>query len=324
MIKNGLLNTRIMKTNKEYPATHSMATAWYCVDEDGNVGIFDIEDNGPVPEDGYNQTDVNDVFLEDFSVDSELGLKVLNLSPEQVLPMLEPSEDLGEWVKSGYGDGLENVAWMNALVKIDMSKLDIFIKAASKDNYPLFKPVCLSKELGLFYADFFSNKEGIDLLEKNHVIIEKYKPLYYDTPYDENDEEEQKRLGDMNRRYPFYIYLQDYWPFARAARKLNQPQSPMKINQLPIDIQNKIFRLPLRFKDTETIQLAEFMPVSVSGCPEYVYDGNLWSLLKLSDGNCGYYCEKNHNIIPESEFKVYLDEGKAEEYDWDKHHELKK
>lgn len=34
-----------MITDKEYPATHSMATSWYCVDEDGNVGIFDIDDN---------------------------------------------------------------------------------------------------------------------------------------------------------------------------------------------------------------------------------------------------------------------------------------
>ena len=32
-----------MITDKEYPATHSMATSWYCVDEDGNVGIFDID-----------------------------------------------------------------------------------------------------------------------------------------------------------------------------------------------------------------------------------------------------------------------------------------
>ena len=312
-----------MNINKEYPATHSMSTAWYCVDEDGNVGIFDIDDNGPVPEDGYKQNDVNEVFLEDFSVDSELGVKVLNLIPEQVLPMLEPSDARGEWVSS-YGEGLGNVAWMNALVKIDMSKLDVFIKAISKDKHPLFKPICLSKELGLFYADFFSNKEGVDLLEENHVIIEKYKPLYYDTPYDENNEEEQKRSGEMNRRYPFYIFLQDYWPFARAARKLNQPQTPMKIDQLPKDIQSKIIRMPLKFRDTETIQLAEYMPVMVSSCPEYVYDGKLWSLLKLSDGNCGYYCEKIHKIIPESEFKVYLDEGKAEEYDWHKHGDLKK
>ena len=44
-----------MKQFKEYPATHSMSTAWYCVDEDGNVGIFDIDDNGPVPVGGYEQ-----------------------------------------------------------------------------------------------------------------------------------------------------------------------------------------------------------------------------------------------------------------------------
>ena len=97
-----------------------------------------------------------------------------------------------------------------------------------------------------------------------------------------------------------------------------------KITQLPKDIQSKVFRIPLRFKDTETIQLAEYMPVIVSGCPEYVYDGKLWSLLKLSDGKRGYYCEKIHKIIPESYFQVYLDEGKAEEYDWNKHRELKK
>ena len=38
-----------MITDKEYPATHSMSTAWYCADEDGNVAIIDFDDNGPVP-----------------------------------------------------------------------------------------------------------------------------------------------------------------------------------------------------------------------------------------------------------------------------------
>ena len=28
-----------MKINKEYPATHSMSTAWYCVGEEGNVAL---------------------------------------------------------------------------------------------------------------------------------------------------------------------------------------------------------------------------------------------------------------------------------------------
>ena len=42
-------NYSIMLKGKEYPATHSMSTAWYSVDKDGNVGIFDIQDNGPIP-----------------------------------------------------------------------------------------------------------------------------------------------------------------------------------------------------------------------------------------------------------------------------------
>lgn len=35
--------------DKEYPATHSMSTAWYMVDVDGNVGLMDFDDNGPIP-----------------------------------------------------------------------------------------------------------------------------------------------------------------------------------------------------------------------------------------------------------------------------------
>ena len=38
-----------MKTDREYPATHSMSTAWYIVDDEGNVGILDYNENGPVP-----------------------------------------------------------------------------------------------------------------------------------------------------------------------------------------------------------------------------------------------------------------------------------
>ena len=46
-----------MKIDKEYPATHSMSTAWFCADMDGNVTIIDIADDGPVPvgTGGYNE-----------------------------------------------------------------------------------------------------------------------------------------------------------------------------------------------------------------------------------------------------------------------------
>lgn len=38
-----------MIIDKEYPATHSMSTSWYVVDDEGNVGIMDYNENGPVP-----------------------------------------------------------------------------------------------------------------------------------------------------------------------------------------------------------------------------------------------------------------------------------
>ena len=38
-----------MKKNKEYPATHSMDTAWFACDLDGNIAIFQFEENGPGP-----------------------------------------------------------------------------------------------------------------------------------------------------------------------------------------------------------------------------------------------------------------------------------
>lgn len=39
-----------MIVDKEYPATHSMSTAWYGIDLEGNVALFEFNENGPVPQ----------------------------------------------------------------------------------------------------------------------------------------------------------------------------------------------------------------------------------------------------------------------------------
>ena len=66
-----------MIIDKEYPATHSMSTAWYCVDEDGNVGIVDIHDYGPIPDECENEKEVNDMFWYDFSSEGSDGVRDL-------------------------------------------------------------------------------------------------------------------------------------------------------------------------------------------------------------------------------------------------------
>ena len=148
-----------MKQFKEYPATHSMSTAWYCVDKEGNVGVFDIDDNGPVPAGDYKENCVNEVFWDDVSSEGDGGFRTLNLSEEQILPMLEPCGFKDVWTQDEFG--LANYSWMDVIIKIDMSKIDVFKQAVSLINKRNTSPICLSKELGLFYVDiyFYDNKK---------------------------------------------------------------------------------------------------------------------------------------------------------------------
>ena len=77
-----------MKTDKEYPATHSMSTAWYFVDKDDNVAIFDIEDNGPIPtEASKSDSSISELCFDDPIVNTD-GTKRLNFTDEQVELML--------------------------------------------------------------------------------------------------------------------------------------------------------------------------------------------------------------------------------------------
>ena len=307
-----------MITDKEYPATHSMATAWYCVDEDGNVGIFDIDDNGPIPVDGYEQNSVEEVFWEDFSHDEPL-FKKLHLEPKQIAKMLDPMDVEDVWEKDN--EFWTNPSWMDVIVKIDMTKLDIFLKAISMDE-DQSTIVCLSEEQGIFYVDFFFNKQGVELLEQNHVILAKYKALRYEFT-DEDNEELRKKFHQANQRFPIYIYRQNYWPFHDPAIRETSPENPIKLEQLPDNIRRKVRVLPLKFKDNDRIQLAEYVPIEAINSIEYVYDNKIWCELAKDGKEKIYYHVESHTIMDEKSMRQLIDKGLSEEYDWHKHRHLK-
>lgn len=311
-----------MITDKEYPATHSMATSWYCVDEDGNVGIFDIDDNGPVPVGEYRQNCVDEVFYEDFTFE-EAQFKRLQLSPDQITQMLEPMDMEDVWEESDIDNRQINVSWMEVIVQIDMDKFDIFKKAHELDESPYHPLVCLSEELGLFYADFFDNKAGVDLLEQNDVVKAKFKAPHFEYT-DEDDKEEQEKIEKENKKFPVYIYRQNYWPFHDPAIRVTCPKNPLKIDQLPNIIKRQVKTLPVRFSKKEKIQLAELLPVDSIWSIGYVYDNKIWWELASSDGGTIYYNESTNVIIQKQEMDRYIDEGLAEEWDYDKHKEIKR
>jgi hypothetical protein len=317
-----------MKLYKEYPATHSMSTAWYVADEEGNVAIIDIEDNGPVPVGEYKETCVNDIFWQDFSSEGVDTIRNISLLPEQILPMLEPNDEMGIWEIDKHG--WHNYEWSDSLFRIDMTKYDVFKKALSlKDHNYSYRPVCLSKEMGLFFADFFDNKLGVDLLVKNKVVLKKYHMPYYETPdeyieYWEGEiDEEYKSLRKNNQKFPVFIFWQGYSPSFRPAVRITAPKRPLTVSQLPTDLQSRIKRLPVKFEDLEFLQMAEYVPVSDIGAIEYVYDGKIWYELAKNDHEKIYYHVGSRTIMDEKAMHDLIEKGLSEEYDYQKHHEMK-
>ena len=66
-----------MFIDKEYPATHSMSTGWFIADKDGNIAIFDFNENGPIPCD-IPESSANGVLEEDFVLPDEKGIRNFN------------------------------------------------------------------------------------------------------------------------------------------------------------------------------------------------------------------------------------------------------
>ena len=78
-----------MKTTKEFPATHSMSTEWFVVDEDGNIALFAFEEDGPVPIDIPSES--NSYLMtaeEDFGEKDSNNIEYLDVNP---LRRLRPS-----------------------------------------------------------------------------------------------------------------------------------------------------------------------------------------------------------------------------------------
>ena len=125
-----------MKTDKEYPATHSMSTAWYIVDEEGNVGILDFNENGPVPKE-TEQTGIEDIMFgheEDWEKKQTLPIE---LSEQQIFEMLSDPR-LPEDTDFNYF----------TVVEISKEKESVFLELAKADDVDLIN--CISKDLGLY------------------------------------------------------------------------------------------------------------------------------------------------------------------------------
>ena len=294
-----------MKLHKEYPATHSMDTAWYIADEDGNVGIMDFNDNGPVPWQ-TEQTSVEELVFgheEDYET-KEYSL--VNLTDEQIDELMftphSPEEE---------------ELWMDCIIQIDVEKENEFLELAKNPDFYL--EFCVSKERGLYSIDAYhcTSETQMDgkyqiletsslrkMLDKKIIMqVFKKQSFWMD---DEWADEQVVHTKEFDKA-PYYIFHQPYWTGELPAC-MNIPEHPVKLEQIPDSLKKRILQVPLKFKETERFQIAEWHPCSSTTCcdtPVEVVDACEYMMLPLTDGTYAYICSE---VILPAEFFHYCSE----------------
>ena len=302
-----------MLQDKEYPATHSMSTAWYVADEDGNVGIMDFNENGPVP---WRMGD-NSVDELVFGYENDYEKKeylMVSLSNEQIDDLLTNPHSPEE-----------EETWWDCVIQIDVTKENEFLELAVHPDIDL--EFCVSKERGLYSIDAYRCTSETQKGEKYQIpetsslrkMLDKKIILrvFKKQDYWMNDEWKDEKVVHTKEfdKAPYYIFHQPYWT-GFLPECMNVPEHPVKLEQLPEKLRRRVLRLPIKFKETKNFQIAEWHPCSVStgyNSPTEVVDGCEYELLPLSDGNQAYLCTE---IILPSEFFHYCSE--CEKYDCNK------
>ena len=269
-----------MKIDKEYPATHSMSTAWYIVDDEGNVGIMDYNDNGPVPW-GIGETNTMDLVLQ-IEYDSDNTEVMFKLTDEQVLEILASAQK-----------PKDESYWYDIFVKIDLQKRKRFEELCRMLEVGSNYTYCLSDTLGIYRIeamDCFGDNgvrikgSALDLMLEEKIILEVYNVNEYYDMYDQYDKENDMVYHTKSfDNAPFFIYHQPYWT-EFCQERMNIPQNPVNICQCNEDVRHRIHRVKGLFREMKHIQIAQFYPCHSYDASMRI-DGCYYGLFPLPDGS---------------------------------------
>lgn len=253
-----------MKTFKEYPATHSMMTSWFAIDEEGNVAIMLYEDNGPVPigTPESAEQEILEIMSQD---DDEMPWKNLLFTKEEIQHLLDNSQSVDA---SDYCDYITE-----SIVYVPHSKKSDFIAAARTINKTT---LCLDENEGLFYLDWFgTDKKQLKIIKETlkYGIIKPVRRICWDC-------EEFKGS-------PFIVYDQSHEP-GKPMKRRGIPPTIFKADRLSEEALTKAHKLPLKFKNIENLQIAEHINCSGYGTIERLVDNRLYELRDTSAGEKAY------------------------------------
>lgn len=264
-----------MKKNKEYSATHSMDTAWFACDLDGNIAIFQFEEDGPGP---IPFTDLHtDELIPFLGNQNENEICFLPFTDAQVKELQS---------------GLKDVRCVEDVEH----QVNIIVKPGSIEELIMAGAVvdfCFSEKENFYHIEFWNTDESkiqhyIDkgyLLKAQECDIE----IYFE---DDRQNQSEHRLA----HFPFFIYEQDH-VVNRPPERLVVPKHPFKIEQMTERAKKYMLRLPVRFAENEYVEPAEFIDSQYWHYPNdsIEIDGITYIQLELTDGSSGYVKVISHN-----------------------------
>lgn len=239
-----------------------MATSWFAVDADGNVGIIEFEDNGPVPTDIVPEMECSDTIIcEAICADSQEGI---SFGAAQILTMMRNSISAKEYLKNKVHQPIIT----DSLIEIDTDKLPELLKAAS--HCANNKLIPLLPEKGIYYIDFWYNfidKRSIKTDEKlsaqiydslfENKVIKRIIDINFDFDFCDNDSTGVVQPGDI----PFALMRQDYSNGDIEIVRLSRC-SDVKFQQLGSELKQKVIKFPFKFNDISKFRIEDYYPDS--------------------------------------------------------------
>lgn len=291
-----------MQNGKEYPATHSMSTAWYMVDEDGNVGIMDFNENGPVPWLANQQFGAEDLVFRyhDYNNDTTLGIKLYD---DQIDDLIEDPHSPEE-----------EEYWCDCVIQIDLKQEKEFLKLAQNKDFEI--EMCISKIRGLYLIEADTSicidngenhekRTSLNLMIDNKMITKVYhiKDFWMTDDWNNGEVVHTKNFSSA----PYYLYHQPYWT-EYLPKCMNTPKNPVKFDQLPPELQKLTLKIPAKFGEDKTFQIDRWHPCDTHGDNNNVFfEGCEYSL------DWGIEAYRKNIFITPNDFINYCSQKK--EYD---------
>ncbi len=255
-----------------------MSTAWYMVDADGNVGLMAFDDNGPVPEFNHVQPDLglsDLVFGQGFS--EEGTCKGIHLNAAQIHELL------------GQPRAPKDVElWYQVCLAISPEYTTDFLTLCKNEDITNYG--CISSEMNLFFVDVFECFDDnykiivdstFDKMIKANMVKAIYQVPELDVNAEYNQDTESTEFTKNFVNTPYYIYCQPYWT-SDPQHRMNIPSNPVKITQIDEQYRERLLHVPVRFKDMEDIQLAQWF-VCDTNAKDLIIDDAGYSLLPIDE-----------------------------------------